>query len=331
MRRLLAFTALLVIVLVIIIPALVVRFDFSGPALQGGGVIHKGEDVPIHVFIPELNKIVEMNLEDYVKGVVAAEMPAEFEFEALKAQAVAARTYAVKNMIAFGGPGLAEHPGADVSADHKQSQAWLSETQLKAKWGPFAYDRYWSKIGKAVDATRGQIITYNGEPINAVFHSTSGERTASAKEVWGYDYPYLQSVACTWDKASPRYNEAKEIALTEIEQRLGSDTGIMAAAQSGNAAVASIIDLTDSGRVDKVRIGSKTLTGQAVRDKLELRSTSFTVEHKGDKLIFKTIGYGHGVGLCQYGANGMAKEGRDYKRILTYYYTGVALKNIFGS
>ena len=169
MRRLLAFTALLVIVLVIIIPALVVRFDFSGPALQGGGGLHRGEDVPIHVFIPELNKIVEMNLEDYVKGVVAAEMPAEFELEALKAQAVAARTYAVKNMIAFGGPGLADHPGADVSADHKQSQAWLSETQLKAKWGPFAYDRYWSKIGKAVDATRGQIIPTMGSQSTLFF------------------------------------------------------------------------------------------------------------------------------------------------------------------
>lgn len=119
MKRLLAFTTLLVIVLVIIIPALVVRLDIAGPASQRGAKVFKGEDVPIHVYIPELDKIVEMNLEDYVKGVVAAEMPAEFEPEALKAQAVAARTYAVKNMVTFGGPGIAEHPGADASADHK--------------------------------------------------------------------------------------------------------------------------------------------------------------------------------------------------------------------
>ncbi|MPN63203.1 hypothetical protein SDC9_210958 [bioreactor metagenome] len=105
----------------------------------------------------------------------------------------------------------------------------------------------------------------------------------------------------------------------------------MAAAKSGSSAIASIIDLTGSGRVDKIRIGSKTLTGLVAREKLELRSANFTVEHKGDKLLFKTTGYGHGVGLCQYGANGMAKEGRKYKDILTHYYTGVALRNIFGS
>ncbi|MGI6092373.1 MAG: stage II sporulation protein D [Veillonellaceae bacterium] len=331
MRRLLAATTLLVVVLVIIIPALVVRLDVVGPAQQRGAKVHKGEDMPIHVYIPELNKIVKMNLEDYIKGVVAAEMPAEFEVEALKAQAVAARTYAAKNMVALGGPGIAEHPGADVSADHRLSQAWLSETQLKAKWGPFGYDRYWAKISKAVDDTRGQILTYGGEPINAVFHSTSGEHTASAKEVWGFDYPYLQSVVCTWDKNSPRYSETKEIALSEIEQRLGADTGVMAAAQSGGSSVASIIDLTSSGRVDKIRIGSKTLTGLFVREKLELRSANFTIEHKGDKLLFKTTGYGHGVGMCQYGANGLAKEGRKYKEILTHYYTGVTLSNIFGS
>lgn len=331
MKRLLIFTTMLVVILVIIIPALVVRLDGLGPAPQRGAKVFKNEDVPIHVYIPELDKIVEMNLEDYIKGVVAAEMPAEFELEALKAQAVAARTYAVKNMVAFGGPGIAEHPGADVSADHRQSQAWLSESQLKAKWGPFSYDRYWSKVSQAVEGTHGLIASFNGEPINAVFHSTSGERTASAKEVWGYDYPYLQSVACKWDQNSPRYSETKEVSFAELEQRLGADAGVVAAAQSGNASIAGIVDHTNSGRVDKVRIGSKTLTGLALREKLELRSTNFTIQQKGDKLVFKTTGYGHGVGLCQYGANGLAKEGKDYKSILTYYYSGIVLNNIHGS
>ena len=331
MKRLLAFTTMLVVILVIIIPALVVRMDVFGPAPQRGAKVFKNEDVPIHVYIPELDKIVEMNLEDYIKGVVAAEMPAEFEVEALKAQAVAARTFAVKNMVSFGGPGIAEHPGADVSADHRQSQAWMSETQLKAKWGPFGYDRYWAKISQAVEDTHGMIASYNGEPINAVFHSTSGERTASAKEVWGYDYPYLQSVACKWDQKSPRYSDTKELSFAELEQRLGADAGVVAAAQSGNASVAGIVDHTGSGRVDKVRIGSKTLTGLAVREKLELRSTNFTIEQKGEKLVFKTTGYGHGVGLCQYGANGLAKEGKDYKSILTHYYLGITLNNIHGS
>lgn len=332
MKKVLAATIALVFVVVIVIPMLVVKVTYVGNLMeQKRGRVFKNEDVPIRVYMPELDKIVEMSLEDYVKGVVAAEMPVEFELEALKAQAVAARTYAVKNMAVFGGSGLAEHPGADVSADHRQSQAWQSEAKLKARWGPANYERYWEKISRAVDETRGLIAVYNGEPINAVFHSTSGERTASAKEVWGFDYPYLASVACKWDQKSPRYSDTKEISLNEVEQRLGSDAGVVAAAQSGSNAVAQIIGLTDSGRVDKIRIGSKTLTGAAIREKLELRSTNFSVELKGDKLIFKTTGYGHGVGLCQYGANGMAKEGKDFRQIITYYYTGVALKDIFGS
>lgn len=331
MRQVVAFTVILVVLVVIIIPAMVVR-SINGTIIeQPRAKVFKGEDIPIMVYMHEADKIVEMPLEEYIKGVVAAEMPAEFEPAALKAQAVAARTYAVKHMAMFGGSGLADHPGADVSTDHRQSQAWQSEMQLKQRWGPFKSEGYWQKITEAVEETRGLILTYNGDPINALFHSTSGERTASAQEVWGFDYPYLRSVACKWDQKSPRYNDAKEISLAELEAKLGADAGVLAAAKTGTTAVAQIMDRTESGRVDKVRIGSKTLTGVDVRQKLELRSTNFTVEGKGDKMIFKTVGYGHGVGLCQYGANGMAKEGRDFRQILSYYYTSVAIKDIHGS
>ncbi|MEG6585109.1 stage II sporulation protein D [Dendrosporobacter sp. 1207_IL3150] len=332
MKKILAFSIALVIIMVILVPVAVVGLDLSGAKSERGASKKvKNEDVPIHVYLHEQDRIVTMSLEEYVKGVVAAEMPAEFDQEALKAQALAARTYAVKNMLVFGGSGLADKPGADVSTDHRVSQAWSDEVSLKTKWGPFKYEQYWKKISQAVEATSGEVITYNGEPINALFHSTSGEKTASSKEVWGFDYPYLQSVACKWDQGSPRYTETKQLALSDIEQRLGADAGVVAAAKSGDTSLVKILELTGSGRVDKVRIGSKTLTGIEMREKLELRSTNFTAELKGDKLIFKTIGYGHGVGLCQYGANGMAKEGRDYRQIITYYYTGVAIKNIFNS
>jgi stage II sporulation protein D len=119
--------------------------------------------------------------------------------------------------------------------------------------------------------------------------------------------------------------------LVELEQRLGTDAGVLAAAQSGAGGVAQIVDRTGSGRVDKIRVGSKTFSGIDIRQRLELRSTNFTVELSADKAVFKTVGYGHGVGLCQYGANGLAKEGRNFRHILTYYYTGITLKNIFGS
>ncbi len=332
MRYIAICSVLLVIVAVIAIPAIVVMSDYEHrrESAVAQPAVFRQEDVMIKVYMAEINQIVSMNLEDYVKGVVAAEMPAEFELEALKAQAVAARTYAVKHMAFFGGSGSVEHPGADVTTDYKNSQAWYNETKLKEKWG-VNYGKYWRKISQAVDQTQGLIVTYKGEPINAVFHSTSGERTASAKEVWGFEYPYLQSVACSWDQLSPRYQDTKEIPLSELEARLGTDAGIMAAAQSGNSAdIVSIIEHTDSGRVNKVRVGSKTLTGLEVREKLALRSTNFIVEAAGDKLVFKTRGYGHGVGLCQYGANGQAKEKRDFRQILTYYYTGTAIRNIFG-
>lgn len=332
MKRFFAFSVLLVIVMVIAIPALVIRFFQAEESHLWGKkeMVFRGEDVSIRVYLHEQNKTVEMNLEDYVKGVVAAEMPAEFELEALKSQAVAARTYAVKNMKNFGGSGLAEQPGADVSTDHRQNQAWLSEEKMKSRWGS-NYEKYWKKISQAVEGTRGLVLTYNGEFIQAVFHSTSGDKTASAKEVWGYEYPYLISVPCTWDQKAPRYYDTKEIALADIEKALGSDAGVVAAATTGNGAVTQLLAVSESGRVDKMRIGSKTFSGLELREKLDLRSTNFSVELKGDKMMFKTVGYGHGVGLCQYGANGMAKEGRSFRDILTYYYQGVALKNIFGS
>lgn len=329
MKKVLALTIVLIVAVVIVVPT-VVLYVLGGPEGPKTGGVNRGEDILIRVYLHEQDRIVEMSLEEYVKGMVAAEMPAEFDLEALKAQAVAGRTYAVKQMAMFGGSGLADRPGADVSTDPRVSQAWMSTLQLRERWGPFQFDRYWTKIGQAVDGTRGLIVTYNGEPINAVFHSTSGERTAAAKEVWGFDFPYLQSVVCTWDKKSPRYTDSKEYSFAELEQRLGTEAGVVAAAKVGGA-VAQVLERTESGRVAKAKVGSKTFTGFDLRQRLELRSTNFTVEPQDGKITFRTTGYGHGVGLCQYGANGLAKEGRDFRAILNYYYTDVKITSIHES
>ena len=327
MKKVLASNFLLIVVMVIMIPTLIVgSFKKNHLSSLPSSQLGKSEDVFIRVYMHELGTIREMNLENYVAGVVAAEMPGDFELEALKSQAVAARTYAAKNMVIFGGSGLAGRPDADVSTDYQQSQAWLSTEKLKERWGT-QYEKYWSKINKAVEETRGEVVTYHGELINAVFHSTSGERTAGSKEVWGFDYPYLVSVPCPWDKKSPRYRERKEFALTEIEQLLGAETQVVAAMQNGKG-VTQMIDTTQSGRVGQIRIGNKIVSGVDVREKLNLHSTLFTIEIQGGKMIFNTIGYGHGVGLCQYGANGMAKAGHGYRQIITTYYTGVAIRNI---
>jgi stage II sporulation protein D len=258
-----------VAVIVIFIPMLVV-LSLRGPGdYASRGVKPKEESVKIKVYLHEEDRIVDMDLEEYVKGVVAAEMPAEFHVEALKAQAVAARTFAVKNMSAFGGSGYADKPGADITTDFRQAQgqAWIGQEKMKLRWGVAGYQKYWPKINQAVDGTRSMVATFQGQPINAVFHSTSGEKTASAKEVWGYDFPYLRSVACTWDQQSPRYLDVKTYSLDELDKRLGTD--VKTAAVSTGGQVAQVLDKTESGRVESVRIGGSVFAGQQIREKLE--------------------------------------------------------------
>lgn len=319
----------LLVLLVLVIPAIMVRgWDFrpapSRPAKTGDGVM-------ITVYLHDQGKSVEMNLEEYIKGVVAAEMPAEFDLEALKAQAVAARTYAARHMRMYGGAGSLRHPEADISTDPREGQAWLGEQALKDKWGSFNYHRYWTKISRAVEETGGMVLTYKGELINALFHSTSGGRTEDPGEIWGQQIPYLKSVPCPWDQNSPRYKGQKEFSISELEGLLGPEAGVVTAAKSGSNEMVKVVEKTASGRVKKVRIGSKIFEGTAVREKLGLHSTNFTWMLNGDKIQFDTTGYGHGVGMSQYGANGMAKDGKGYKEILLYFYQGTELANVYGS
>lgn len=271
----------------------------------------------------DTNKIEVIDLEEYIKGVVAAEMPAEFELEALKAQAVAARTYAVKNMLL-----IDENKGvneAHITSSEKTDQAFQNKEKLKQKWDS-KFDDYYTKIAMAVNTTRGLILTYDNKPIEAYYHSTSGEKTASAKEVWGNDLPYLQSVPCTWDTQSSRYLDNKEFSLKELENKLNRP--IEMPASINNQSLINILERTDSGRVAKVKIGDTVFSGQQIRELLNLRSTNFNFDLKENKVLINTVGYGHGVGMCQYGANGQAKEGRSFKDILTYYYRDTKLTNI---
>lgn len=319
----------LIIISLIAIPSIIVRgVDYRTssyhPAKTDDGVM-------IKVYLHEQKQIKEMNFEEYVKGVVAAEMPAEFDLEALKAQAVATRTYAARNMPMFGGTGSFSHPGADISTSIDEGQAWVDQETLKIRWGENKYSNYWLKINRAVEETRGVVITYNGEMINSVYHSTSGGQTEDSSDIWGQTIPYLKSVACPWDQNSPRYKGQKQFTLNEIEGVLGPDAGVITAVQNGKSDLVQIIEKTSSGRVKRVRIGSKVFDGTVVREKLGLQSTNFIWAIEGDKVRFDTTGYGHGVGMSQYGANGLAKEGKGYQEILKYFYQGVQLSNMYGS
>lgn len=270
--------------------------------------------VEVAVFRTAQSEVERVPLNEYLVGVVAAEMPAEFELEALKAQALTARTYYVKQMMGTGTTGLPD--GAQVT-DTTAHQVYKNKAELKQQWGAEFNEKY-AKVQEAVRATDGQILTYGGEPIEATFFSTSNGFTENSEEYWANNIPYLRSVESPWDKVSPKYSEQKIIPISEFENRLGVKL-------TDRSEVGKIIQKTEGNRVGKVEIAGKVLSGRDVRDMLGLNSSDFKWYAKGDNIVIETKGYGHGVGMSQYGANGMAAEGKSYKEIVQYYYKGIEI------
>lgn len=272
----------------------------------------QGPAVEVAVYRTKQQQLETLALEDYVIGVVSAEMPADFEEEALKAQALTARTYIVKQMMSEKKDDLPE--GAIVT-DTEFHQVFYNNRELKQLWGS-DYNWKMEKIKKAVNETRGQILTYEGNPIDATFFSTSNGYTEDSDEIWPNALPYLTSVESPWDKDSPKYSGQKVITVSEFESKLGVTL-------TGSNTIGTITERTAGKRVGKVNISGKVISGKDIRDQLGLKSTDFTWERKGNEIVITTKGYGHGVGMSQYGANGMAAEGKNYEDIVKYYYTGI--------
>jgi stage II sporulation protein D len=270
--------------------------------------------VTVSVYRTQKSKIETVPLENYLVGVVAAEMPADFNEEALKAQALTARTYIVKKMVSKDTIGVPK--GAQVS-DSILNQAYMSDDEMHRNWGN-DYNWKHKKILDAVRSTSGQILTYKGEAIQATFFSTSNGFTENSEDYWSGTIPYLRSVPSPWDKASNKFNGQKVISVDDFEAKLGVKVG-------NNTKIGVVTELTAGKRVGKVNINGKILTGKEIREKLDLRSSDFSWVRKGSNIIITTRGYGHGVGMSQYGANGMAQEGKTYKDIVKYYYKGVEI------
>lgn len=268
--------------------------------------------ISIAVYRTEPKVVEEIPLEEYVIGVVASEMPAEFELEALKAQALAARTYIVKQLLNEKKVGTPD--GADVT-DTQMHQVYKNKQELKAQWGA-DYEWKLQKITEAVAATQGKILTYDNTPIDASFFSTSNGFTENSEAYWTEELPYLKSVESPWDTNSPKFSDRKVFTLAEFEQKLGVSVG-------DNNSVGTVVEKTPGQRVGVVNINGKTFTGREIREALGLNSTDFTWERKGDQIIITTKGNGHGVGMSQYGANFMAEEGKNYEDIVLHYYSGV--------
>lgn len=266
----------------------------------------KIEDTKIYVTINRKNgTIINVELEEYVLGVVAAEMPAFFSLEALKAQAVIARTYALKVI----------NRGTKLT-DTSSIQNYKDDVELKKMWGS-SYTTYYQKIKKAVGATEGVYLTYQGEIIDAVYHSTSNGRTENAENVWKNSFPYLVSVESFFDQTNPSFQSEIFFTFDELINKMGfvitSETDFV------------ILSKTIGNRVEAIKIGDLVFTGVEIRSKLGLRSADFEIEKEDTGVRIITKGFGHGVGLSQYGANGMAKNGASFKEILLHYYKGVSL------
>lgn len=315
MRRLFSGATLLIIALVIGLPFLLSR---QIPARFFPGV------TVVRVYLHQENRVAYMQLEDYLVGVVGAEMPAEFPVDALKAQAVAARTYVVKRIRA-GGVDNPLHAGADICDDHRHGQAWLPREELKKRWGTVRYYNYYYKVKKAVDETRGEVLTYQGELIDPAYHASCGGRTENSEDVWKYQAPYLKSVPCPYD-SDPDPVQTASFSFAQVDQALG--TSLSAVPAAGKAKVSrdfKLVEKTNTGRPKTLLIGNRQFQAVAVRDLLGLRSTRFSWNIEGDTVTFTTTGYGHGVGLCQYGAKGMAEHGYNYRVILGHYYSGAEI------
>lgn len=246
-----------------------------------------------------------IELEEYLIGVVGAEMPASFNLEALKTQAVVARTYTLKKVS-----------NNQKITDSVSDQVYKNNDELKAMWGS-SYNTYYNKIKSAVTSTKGEYITYKGTYIDAVYHSTSNGTTEDAVEVWGKSFDYLKPVDSSWDKSVSSYEREVTKTYSEVSSKLGfavnKDTEI------------SILSRTSGNRVKTIKIGDTYYTGVEIRNLLGLRSSDFLITKTDSGLTIKTYGYGHGVGMSQYGAQGMAQAGYNYKQIITHYYNGVSI------
>lgn len=258
------------------------------------------------------DKIIDVPFEEYIKGVLAGEMPASFPLEALKAQAVAARSYVLVQMD--------KNKESDFDVVNTvDNQVYLTDDELKEKWKDDYVDKI-NLIKKAVRETSGEYLSYDNEVVEALFFSTSVGKTENSEDVFSSKVPYLRSVSSTWDEESPVFTDTSTFSLKDFYSKLGIE-------YSDNLKT-DVMETTSTGRVKKIKINDKEFNGRDVAKKLSLRSNYFDIVKNAESVTINTKGYGHGVGMSQYGALGMAKEGYTYDKILKHYYIGTEIKKI---
>ena len=297
---------LLITILIILIPYLVVNIIVTTDEIN----FKYMESKVIRVKDVKENKIIKVPFEEYIKGVLAGEMPASFELEALKAQAVAARSYAL----------VQAQKNKDKEYDvvnTTDNQVYQTDETLKEKWKD-EYNNKINKIKRAVSETKGQYLSYNGKVVEALFFSTSIGKTENSEDVFQSKVPYLRSVSSTWDEKSPVYQDTATFTLEDFYKKLELPYN--------DKLSINVLETTSTGRIKKIKINDREMNGRDVAKRLSLRSNYFTIIQDEKNVTITTKGFGHGVGMSQYGALGMAKEGYTYDKILKHYYQGVEIK-----
>lgn len=326
---------LFIVIIVVVIPTVIVKgfprttLVVQSPDLEdenaGIDIVRQVEDPEIMVYDHTTKKVIKMPLEQYVVGVVAGEVPVSFELEALKAQAVAARTLAVGKMKSLGGKGCTKYPEADVCSLFSHCQAWISDEQQQKNWGR-EYEQNRNKIIKAVQETYGDIITYDSEPIEVFFHSTSNGKTEDAGQVFSRSLPYYTVVESKGEENGPRYKQTFTFSNKEFVEIFKSRYPKSSLTSANLSSQIRIKNNTASGRVGELEVAGITVKGTDFRHLYGLNSTDFKFRFEKDNVKIDTIGYGHGVGMSQIGANYMAQKGYTYIEILKHYYRGVEVE-----
>lgn len=329
MRKVIIYIFFMMVV-IIILPLIITKCggtDFSKKEtkLESNKKLSK-----IAVFNSTTKKKMELELEEYVKGVVAAEMPASFELEALKAQAVAARTYVLGRLYKKFIPKINLHPEEVVCTDPGHCQAWIDKKSALAKWSIFTAKANWNRIEDAVNKTAGIVITYKSELINPLYHSCSPGKTEDAKELWdGKDIPYLKSVSSEGDEKCPSYKTLVNFSKQKFVQLVKKAYPDLAEESDRIDKSLKIIKTTIGGRVKEVKFSNIVISGTKAREIFGLASNCFVFEfpHE-DEINIVVTGAGHGAGMSQWGANELAIEGGSFDEIIKHYYTGTEINTM---
>lgn len=334
--KLIVYTTICIMLVMIVVPSITITSKLSesdGLAEEIDNIVEgesKVEDIvldgneTVKVYITSENRIEEINIEDYICGVVSSEMPASFELEALKAQAIAARTYLASKRI----KNCTKANGADI-CDSTHCQAYTSKAVRFELWSDDVRDEYWSKISEAVNATKGQVLSYEGELVlYPQFFSTSSGRTENSVDLYWADIPYLKSVESEGEEISPKFTSEKILSIEDFISKFEQEYENYTLNESNIENNIEIVSRSEAGGVKEINVAGESIRGQDFRFLVGLNSSNFTYDISGGNIIFNCKGYGHGVGMSQWGANVMAKEGKTYNEILKHYYTGVEISNL---